>query len=124
MKKTSRQIFNVVFDLLATIVFAVAMISLVWTDQWASLFLFCFLYSNQCKQQLLNRKRIKDDEFNSNAIVVLCNAVGKIAESVLGPQPKITCPVCKMTSYHIKDVEFEYCGKCNKFHSEMRKEKP
>jgi hypothetical protein len=27
----------------------------------------------------------------------------------------ITCPVCKMTSYHPKDVEHGYCGNCHAF---------
>ena len=28
----------------------------------------------------------------------------------------ITCKRCGMTSYHPKDVECHYCGKCNVFH--------
>lgn len=30
--------------------------------------------------------------------------------------PSITCPVCKMTSYHPKDIEYKYCGNCHNFH--------
>jgi hypothetical protein len=26
-----------------------------------------------------------------------------------------TCPVCHMTSYHPKDVEYGYCGNCHEF---------
>lgn len=29
----------------------------------------------------------------------------------------ITCHKCGMTSYHPKDVEHRYCGKCNDFHA-------
>lgn len=27
----------------------------------------------------------------------------------------ITCPVCAMTSFHPKDVEYGYCGNCHEF---------
>lgn len=33
--------------------------------------------------------------------------------------PSITCPVCEMTSYHPKDIEYRYCGKCHQFHDLM-----
>jgi len=29
--------------------------------------------------------------------------------------PNITCPVCKMTSYHPKDIEHGYCGNCHDY---------
>ncbi len=33
--------------------------------------------------------------------------------------PSITCPVCKMTSYSPKDIEYRYCGNCHQFHEVM-----
>lgn len=33
--------------------------------------------------------------------------------------PSITCPICKMTSYHPKDIEYQYCGNCHNFHDLM-----
>lgn len=30
-------------------------------------------------------------------------------------QPSITCPVCKMTSYHPEDIRQGYCGNCHDF---------
>ena len=27
----------------------------------------------------------------------------------------ITCPICRMTSYHPRDVEYRYCGNCHAF---------
>lgn len=35
--------------------------------------------------------------------------------------PSITCPTCGMTSYHPKDIEFRFCGKCDKFHDGSRR---
>lgn len=32
-------------------------------------------------------------------------------------QQSITCPVCGMTSYHPKDVEYGYCGNCHDYTS-------
>jgi len=29
--------------------------------------------------------------------------------------PNITCPVCGMTSYHPKDIEHGWCGKCHDY---------
>jgi hypothetical protein len=29
--------------------------------------------------------------------------------------PSITCPVCKMTSYHPKDIEHGFCGNCHEY---------
>lgn len=29
--------------------------------------------------------------------------------------PHITCPICEMTSYHPKDIEYGYCGYCHAF---------
>lgn len=31
----------------------------------------------------------------------------------------ITCPICKMTSFNLNDVNFKYCGNCHKFHDQM-----
>lgn len=30
----------------------------------------------------------------------------------------ITCPICRMTSYHPVDVELGYCGHCHAFTGE------
>lgn len=38
-------------------------------------------------------------------------------------EPSITCPECGMTSYHPKDVEYEYCANCNQFHDIMARER-
>lgn len=35
-------------------------------------------------------------------------------------QESITCPQCKMTSYHPEDIKQKYCGNCHQFHSEMK----
>jgi len=32
----------------------------------------------------------------------------------------IKCLICNMTSYSQGDVDFEFCAKCGKFHSEMQ----
>lgn len=32
------------------------------------------------------------------------------------PEDTFTCPDCKRTSYHYKDILYKYCGNCNKFH--------
>lgn len=29
--------------------------------------------------------------------------------------PHITCPVCGMTSYHLKDIAHGCCGNCHEF---------
>lgn len=39
--------------------------------------------------------------------------VDKLAEL-----PTFTCPVCSMTSYHPKDIEYGYCGNCHEFTGE------
>lgn len=40
-----------------------------------------------------------------------------------GYEVGIKCLQCGLTSWHSKDVEFKYCGNCNKFHEdEMRDE--
>lgn len=35
------------------------------------------------------------------------------------PQPSITCPQCKRTSYHPEDIRQRYCGACHAFHDEL-----
>lgn len=35
--------------------------------------------------------------------------------------PSITCPVCKMTSYHPKDIEHGYCGNCHDYTTPVRR---
>lgn len=35
------------------------------------------------------------------------------------PQPSITCPKCKMVSYHPQDISHKYCGNCHAFHDNM-----
>ena len=32
----------------------------------------------------------------------------------------ITCPKCRMTSYHPEDVKHGYCGNCHEFTSEVK----
>ena len=32
--------------------------------------------------------------------------------------PHFTCPICGAVSYHPKDVEFSYCGRCHAFTAE------
>lgn len=34
--------------------------------------------------------------------------------------PSITCPTCRKTSYHPKDIEERYCGYCHQWHENMR----
>lgn len=35
-------------------------------------------------------------------------------------QPGITCPQCEKTSYSKGDIENKYCGKCRKYHRNMK----
>lgn len=37
--------------------------------------------------------------------------------------PSITCPMCGMVSYHPKDIEHRYCGKCHAYHRDLIRER-
>ena len=37
-------------------------------------------------------------------------------------QPSFTCPRCGATSYHPKDIEFGYCGRCHDYTGDERTE--
>lgn len=36
--------------------------------------------------------------------------------------PSITCPKCKMVSYHTDDIKYKYCGNCHNWHEYMNGE--
>jgi ribosomal protein L37E len=39
------------------------------------------------------------------------------------PEPEsVTCPRCGRTSYHPRDVVFEWCAACGQTHEDMRRE--
>lgn len=36
--------------------------------------------------------------------------------------PSITCPRCRLTSYHPSDIRERYCGFCHRFHDDLTPE--
>lgn len=51
--------------------------------------------------------------------IVALMRTGKLPSYSIAPDGgSITCHVCGKTSYHPKDVENKYCGKCHVFHEE------
>ena len=34
--------------------------------------------------------------------------------------PSIVCPNCGARSYHLMDIERRYCGRCHRYHEDMR----
>jgi len=49
---------------------------------------------------------------------VLNAMYGPVAYHIAMDGKSITCHTCGLTSYHPKDVEQRYCGKCHKFHDD------
>jgi len=47
-------------------------------------------------------------------------ADGLSDESIILRHPSIICPRCGLRSYHPRDIEEHYCGRCHDFHENMR----
>lgn len=52
-------------------------------------------------------------EFDADGYAKTCSRFKENDKS--SESPTFTCPECKRTSYHPKDVEHQYCGACDKF---------
>lgn len=49
-----------------------------------------------------------------DAIILSNNAILRLEAEVRG-EPVFDCPLCHAISYHPKDIEFGYCGRCHDF---------
>lgn len=47
----------------------------------------------------------------TSAAMLFLTGVMVAYDEIAGP-PSITCPKCKRTSWHPKDIEYRYCGAC------------
>jgi hypothetical protein len=48
----------------------------------------------------------------------------RMKQRAQGGENSITCPICKMTSYHREDIRYGYCSNCHAFTTETKPGRP